>query len=54
MDNAEYGPGGGTGMKENENAATDEDELLVEIGDAATLTQGEGSGSSEDKRRAYN
>jgi hypothetical protein len=27
---------------------------LIEIGDAATLTEGQGFGSSEDKRRAYN
>ncbi|MYZ35332.1 MULTISPECIES: albusnodin family lasso peptide [unclassified Streptomyces] len=32
-----------------------EDELLpVELGDAAELTEGQGSGQSEDKRRAYN
>ncbi|GAB2741153.1 albusnodin family lasso peptide [Kitasatospora kifunensis] len=35
--------------------ATAEDELLpVEIGDVAELTEGQGQGSSEDKRRAYN
>lgn len=34
--------------------ATTEEPLLVEIGDAATLTEGQGQGSSEDKRRAYN
>jgi hypothetical protein len=33
---------------------TDEELLIVEIGDAATLTEGQGQGSSEDKRRAYN
>jgi hypothetical protein len=27
---------------------------LVEIGDVAVLTQGQGGGNSEDKRRAYN
>ncbi|CAL2058497.1 MULTISPECIES: albusnodin family lasso peptide [Streptomyces] len=33
----------------------DEDELtLVELGDAAALTEGQGGGHSEDKRRAYN
>ncbi|MGY9070596.1 albusnodin family lasso peptide [Streptomyces sp. CAS3] len=33
----------------------DEEELtLVELGDAATLTEGQGGGHSEDKRRAYN
>jgi len=26
----------------------------VEIGGAATLTEGQGGGNSEDKRRAYN
>ncbi|MDT3395788.1 albusnodin family lasso peptide [Streptomyces sp. B1866] len=34
---------------------TTEDQLLpVELGDAAVLTEGQGSGRSEDKRRAYN
>ncbi|MFI5901214.1 albusnodin family lasso peptide [Streptomyces cyaneofuscatus] len=34
---------------------TDEHELLpVEIGDATALTEGQGGGHSEDKRRAYN
>ncbi|MFF4080799.1 albusnodin family lasso peptide [Streptomyces sp. NPDC001777] len=34
---------------------TDEEETsLVEIGDAAVLTEGQGGGHSEDKRRAYN
>ncbi|MFF3112513.1 albusnodin family lasso peptide [Kitasatospora sp. NPDC057904] len=33
----------------------DEDEpALVQVGDAAALTEGQGGGSSEDKRRAYN
>lgn len=37
------------------NEIADEDELLpVELGDAAELTEGQGSGHSEDKRRAYN
>jgi hypothetical protein len=27
---------------------------LVDIGDAAVLTEGQGGGNSEDKRRAYN
>ncbi|MFI2029840.1 albusnodin family lasso peptide [Streptomyces buecherae] len=32
-----------------------EDELLpVDIGDTARLTEGQGGGQSEDKRRAYN
>lgn len=35
--------------------AGDEDAAgLVEIGDAASLTEGQGGGNSEDKRRAYN
>ncbi|MGW6207400.1 albusnodin family lasso peptide [Streptomyces sp. NPDC055089] len=34
--------------------ATADEPLIVEIGDAATLTEGQGQGSSEDKRRAYN
>lgn len=34
---------------------TDENDLLpVEIGEATVLTEGQGSGQSEDKRRAYN
>jgi hypothetical protein len=33
---------------------TEEDTALIEIGDAAVLTEGQGGGSSEDKRRAYN
>ncbi|MYR38292.1 albusnodin family lasso peptide [Streptomyces sp. SID4944] len=34
---------------------TNEDELLpVDIGDATVLTEGQGGGHSEDKRRAYN
>ncbi|WUT80272.1 albusnodin family lasso peptide [Streptomyces sp. NBC_00669] len=28
--------------------------MLVELGDLVTLTQGQGGGQSEDKRRAYN
>ncbi|MFJ2881617.1 albusnodin family lasso peptide [Streptomyces sp. NPDC086796] len=32
----------------------DEEEALVEIGDATALTESQGSGHSEDKRRAYN
>ncbi|MGW6744104.1 albusnodin family lasso peptide [Streptomyces sp. NPDC055025] len=32
-----------------------EDELLpVELGDVVELTEGQGRGQSEDKRRAYN
>jgi hypothetical protein len=33
----------------------DPDDLMpVDIGDAAELTEGQGGGHSEDKRRAYN
>jgi len=32
----------------------DEPVLLVSLGEATTQTQGQGAGSSEDKRRAYN
>ncbi|SFX38666.1 albusnodin family lasso peptide [Streptomyces atratus] len=32
----------------------EEEAALVDIGDAAVLTEGQGSGHSEDKRRAYN
>ncbi|MGW2839776.1 albusnodin family lasso peptide [Streptomyces sp. NPDC001493] len=32
----------------------DDEVSMIEIGDAATLTEGQGKGSSEDKRRAYN
>lgn len=28
--------------------------LIVELGELVALTQGQGKGSSEDKRRAYN
>ncbi|WP_424213532.1 albusnodin family lasso peptide [Streptomyces sp. BI20] len=35
-------------------AADDEDGGVLEIGDAAVLTEGQGGGQSEDKRRAYN
>ncbi|MER7623512.1 albusnodin family lasso peptide [Streptomyces sp. NPDC126503] len=36
-----------------ENVPTTEPDLL-DIGDVAVLTQGQGGGQSEDKRRAYN
>lgn len=41
-------------MDECEIDAADQDELLVEIGDIASLTEGQGKGTSEGKRRAYN
>ncbi|BAU84079.1 hypothetical protein SLA_3165 [Streptomyces laurentii] len=31
-----------------------DDASLIEIGDLAALTEGQGGGNSEDKRRAYN
>lgn len=31
-----------------------EHELSIELGDIVVLTEGQGRGSSEDKRRAYN
>lgn len=46
------------GSPMNELLSTDpaiaDEPLIVEIGDAVTLTEGQGQGSSEDKRRAYN
>lgn len=33
---------------------TTEHELPIELGDIVVLTEGQGGGSSEDKRRAYN
>ncbi|WP_328583225.1 albusnodin family lasso peptide [Streptomyces sp. NBC_00370] len=36
------------------DALSDDEVLMVDIGDAADLTEGQGQGSSEDKRRAYN
>lgn len=30
------------------------EKLLISLGNVATLTEGQGKGSSEDKRRAYN
>ncbi|MEU1087815.1 albusnodin family lasso peptide [Streptomyces sp. NPDC005576] len=35
-------------------AEDDDEDVVIEIGDAAQLTEGQGKGSSEDKRRAYN
>jgi hypothetical protein len=34
--------------------AVGDDVLPVEIGDVVALTEGQGGGHSEDKRRAYN
>ncbi|MFC8824867.1 albusnodin family lasso peptide [Streptomyces sp. NPDC057137] len=36
------------------NTIIDDEVLPIEIGDAAELTEGQGGGQSEDKRRAYN
>ncbi len=41
-------------MHHRELESIDPDELLVEVGDAAELTAGQGSGGSEDKRYQYN
>ncbi|MFF7457256.1 albusnodin family lasso peptide [Kitasatospora sp. NPDC008115] len=41
-------------MIEQQNAEPKDDDLVVEIGDLTILTEGQGKGSSEDKRRAYN
>lgn len=43
-------------MPDKVNTAQGEESDLVpiEIGDAAELTEGQGAGHSEDKRRAYN
>ncbi|MED7952863.1 albusnodin family lasso peptide [Kitasatospora sp. NPDC058201] len=41
-------------MVEQHTVEPTDDELMVEIGDVVVLTEGQGKGSSEDKRRAYN
>ncbi|MGE7390377.1 albusnodin family lasso peptide [Streptomyces sp. NPDC004126] len=33
---------------------TEEEAVAVDLGDVAELTEGQGGGNSEDKRRAYN
>ncbi|WP_406480555.1 albusnodin family lasso peptide [Streptomyces platensis] len=38
----------------NTPPAEEKDLVPIEIGDAAELTEGQGGGNSEDKRRAYN
>lgn len=35
-------------------ASPQSEPVLVELGDLVALTQGQGGGQSEDKRRAYN
>ncbi|MFJ2111082.1 MULTISPECIES: albusnodin family lasso peptide [unclassified Streptomyces] len=37
-----------------QTAISDEELLPVEVGGTAELTEGQGGGQSEDKRRAYN
>ncbi|MEV3948583.1 MULTISPECIES: albusnodin family lasso peptide [Streptomyces] len=37
-----------------EDTGNEDDVALVQIGDAVALTEGQGGGNSEDKRRAYN
>lgn len=39
---------------DDEGQPPDSPVLLVELGEASALTLGQGKGSSEDKRRAYN
>ncbi|MFB7470325.1 albusnodin family lasso peptide [Kitasatospora sp. NPDC056184] len=41
-------------MSEQQNTDPEDGDLVVEIGDLTALTEGQGGGSSEDKRRAYN
>lgn len=38
----------------NTTPADEDDLVTVDLGDAAELTEGQGGGHSEDKRRAYN
>ncbi|MFJ4503670.1 albusnodin family lasso peptide [Streptomyces sp. NPDC088864] len=39
---------------ENDVTSREEQPITVDIGDVAQLTEGQGGGQSEDKRRAYN
>ncbi|MFE7190566.1 albusnodin family lasso peptide [Kitasatospora sp. NPDC057541] len=41
-------------MIEQQTTEPENSDLVVEIGDVTVLTEGQGKGSSEDKRRAYN
>ncbi|MFC5668158.1 albusnodin family lasso peptide [Kitasatospora misakiensis] len=41
-------------MFEQQTTEPEDDDLTIEIGDLTALTEGQGKGSSEDKRRAYN
>lgn len=35
-------------------AEADQETVAIDLGNAADLTEGQGGGNSEDKRRAYN
>ncbi|NEC65121.1 albusnodin family lasso peptide [Streptomyces sp. SID9727] len=39
---------------ENSDTSAERKTVAVDLGDVAELTQGQGGGQSEDKRRAYN
>lgn len=39
---------------ENSDAAAEKTPVAVDLGDVVELTEGQGGGQSEDKRRAYN
>ncbi|MEU1282591.1 albusnodin family lasso peptide [Streptomyces sp. NPDC005805] len=39
---------------EESAAQVDQEAVAVDLGDVARLTEGQGGGSSDDKRRAYN
>ncbi|MYY02310.1 MULTISPECIES: albusnodin family lasso peptide [unclassified Streptomyces] len=39
---------------ENSDTAPEKKSVAVDLGDVAELTEGQGGGQSEDKRRAYN
>ncbi|MFE7558352.1 albusnodin family lasso peptide [Kitasatospora sp. NPDC057500] len=41
-------------MIKQQNTEPEDIDLVVQIGDLTVLTEGQGKGSSEDKRRAYN
>ncbi|WP_107426807.1 albusnodin family lasso peptide [Streptomyces sp. CB02460] len=39
---------------ENSDITAEKKSVVVDLGDVAELTEGQGGGQSEDKRRAYN
>ncbi|MCX4755825.1 albusnodin family lasso peptide [Kitasatospora purpeofusca] len=41
-------------MIDQQTTEPEDDDTTVEIGDLTALTEGQGKGSAEDKRRAYN